>query len=87
MRVLPLSDLDARRLVAASRLAPLLDEAGCLALEATLLRVAALVEEVPEIDELVLNPVIVREGVAVIAQALATVAPLERDPRPLVRRV
>lgn len=87
VRVLPLSDLDARRLVAASRLAPLLDEAGCRALETTLLRVAALVEEVPEIDELVLNPVIVREGTAVIAQARATVAPIERDPRPPVRRV
>jgi acyl-CoA synthetase (NDP forming)/RimJ/RimL family protein N-acetyltransferase len=86
LRVLPLTDLDARRLVAECRLAPLLDDAGRLALEATLLRVAALVEEVPEIDELELNPVIVRDGGAVIAQARAVIAPIERDPRPPVRR-
>jgi hypothetical protein len=86
VRVLPLTDLDARRLVAECRMAPLLDDAGRQALEATLLRVAALVEEVPEIDELELNPVIVRDGGAVIAQARAVIAPVERDPRPPVRR-
>jgi hypothetical protein len=87
VRVLPLTDLEARRLVAASRLGPVLDGAGQVALEEALLRVAALVEEAPEITELVLNPVIVRDGQAVVAQAVATVAPLERDPRPPVRRV
>jgi len=87
LRVLPLSDLGARRLVAASRLAPLLDESGRQALEATLLRVGALAEEVPEIDELVLNPVIVRDGATVVTQARARVAPIERDPRPPVRRI
>jgi acyl-CoA synthetase (NDP forming) len=86
VRVLPLSDLDALRLVAGSRLAPLLDEPGRRALEATLLRVAALVEDAPEICELVLNPVIVRNGSTVITQAVAAVAPVERDPRPPVRR-
>ena len=86
VRVLPLSDLDALRLVAGSRLAPLLDEPGRRALEATLLRVAALVEDAPEISELVLNPVIVRNGSTVITQAVAAVAPIERDPRPPVRR-
>ena len=87
LRVLPLSDLGARRLVAASRLAPLLDESGRQALEATLLRVGALAEEVPEIDELVLNPVIVRDGATVVTQARARVAPIERDPRPPIRRI
>jgi acyl-CoA synthetase (NDP forming)/RimJ/RimL family protein N-acetyltransferase len=87
LRVLPLSDLDAARLVAGSRLAPLLDETARVALERALLCVAALVEEVPEIAELVLNPLIVRDGRSVITQAVATVAPVERDPRPPVRRV
>lgn len=87
LRVLPLTDLDARRLVAECRMAPLLDDADREALEATLLRVAALVEEVPEIDELELNPVIVRDGATVIAQARSVVAAVARDPRPPVRRV
>ncbi len=52
-----------------------------------MLRVAALVEEVPEIAELVINPVIVRDGTAVITQGVATVARIERDARPPVRRV
>jgi hypothetical protein len=87
LRVLPLSDLDAARLVTGSRLAPLLDERARAALERALLVVAALVEEVPEIGDLVLNPLIVRDGTSVITQAVATVAPIERDPRPPVRRV
>jgi acyl-CoA synthetase (NDP forming) len=85
--VLPVSDLDAARLVAGSRLAPLLDDTARGALEAALLAVAALVEEVPEICELEVNPLIVRDGTSVITQAVATVAPVERDPRPPVRRV
>ncbi|MEO6318990.1 MAG: GNAT family N-acetyltransferase [Acidimicrobiales bacterium] len=86
VRALPLSDLIARQLIADSRLGPLLGAPDRAALEATLLRVSALVEDVPEIDELGLNPVIVRDGVAVITQARARVAPIERDPRPDVRR-
>ena len=87
VRVLPLADLAARRMVDESRVAPLLDAAGRDVLEATLLRVSALVEEVPEIHELVLNPVIVRDGAAVITQARARVAPVALDPRPPIRRV
>ena len=87
VRVLPLTDLDATRLVADSRLAPLLDETARLALEAALLRVAALVDEVPEIGELVVNPLIVHDGTSIITQALATVARIEPDTRPPVRRV
>ena len=49
VRVLPLTDLDAARLVAGSRLASALDDADRAALEAALLRVAALIEEVPEV--------------------------------------
>jgi acyl-CoA synthetase (NDP forming)/RimJ/RimL family protein N-acetyltransferase len=87
VRVLPLSDLEARRLVVDSRLGPVLDEPGQVALEEALLRVAALVEDLPEVTEMELNPVIIRDGTAVVAQATATVAPVERDPLPPVRRV
>lgn len=87
VRVLPLSDLDAGRLVAGSRVAPLLDAVGREALAAALLRVAALAEEVPELHELVLNPAIVREGTVVVTQATAQLAAIERDLRPPVRRV
>ena len=88
VRVLPLTDLDATRLVAGSRLAPLLDARAQRALEGALLLVAALVEEVPEIVELVLNPLIVHDGTSVITQAVATVAPRRAGRRgPPSRRI
>jgi acyl-CoA synthetase (NDP forming) len=86
VRVLPLTDLDATRLVARSRLAPALDGPDREALEAALLRVAALIEETPEVTELVVNPMIVRNGTVVATQARATVNEVERDPLPPVRR-
>jgi hypothetical protein len=86
VRVLPLTDLDAERLVAGARLAPALDEADRDALGGVLLRVAALVEAHPEVEEVTLNPVIVRAGAAVVTQGHATVHPLDRDPLPPVRR-
>jgi acyl-CoA synthetase (NDP forming)/RimJ/RimL family protein N-acetyltransferase len=86
VRVLPLTDLDASRLVAGSRLAPALDDRDRTGLEAVLLRVAALIEDVPEIDEVTINPLIVRSGDAVATQAQATVAAIEPDPLPPVRR-
>jgi acyl-CoA synthetase (NDP forming) len=78
---------DTAQLVAGSRLASLLDATARQALESALLAVAALVEEVPEICELVVNPLIVRDGTSVITQAVATVAAIQRDPLPTVRRV
>ena len=86
VRVLPLSDLDAARLVGSSRLAPLLADADRRAFEQALLRVAALVEEVPELDALAVNPLIVRDGDVVVTQASATIRSVERDPLPPVRR-
>jgi hypothetical protein len=47
---------------------------------------AALIEEVPEVRELTLNPLIVRNGTVVVTQARATIGAIERDPLPLVRR-
>ena len=86
VRVLPLTDLDAARLIAGSRLASALDGADRAALEGALMRVAALIEEVPEVSELTLNPLIVRQGAVVITQARATISAIERDPLPPVRR-
>ena len=86
VRVLPLTDLDAARLVTGSRLAPALDDAGRVALEGALGQVAALVEEVPELRSLDINPLIVREGAAIVTQGRASVAAVERDPLPAVRR-
>lgn len=86
VHVLPLTDLDAARLVDGSRLAPLLEEDDRRALERVLVGLAALVEDVPEISELTLNPLIVRGGAAAVTQARATVRVVERDPLPSVRR-
>jgi acyl-CoA synthetase (NDP forming)/RimJ/RimL family protein N-acetyltransferase len=85
--VLPLGEDDAGRLVARSRLAPYLGEGGTAALRALLLRVGALVEDVPEVVGLRANPVIVTDDRAVAIEVEIDVAPVEREPLPPVRRV
>jgi acyl-CoA synthetase (NDP forming)/RimJ/RimL family protein N-acetyltransferase len=76
LRVLPLTDLDADRLVDASRVAvdlppgPARDRLGDL-----LLRLAALAEAVPEIAEVRLNPVIVSAAAAAVTDVAIRVAP------------
>ena len=87
VRVLPLTDLDAHRLVAGSRLGPLLDAGSRRALEAALLQIAALVEEIPEIMAVRANPVIVTADGAILTDVTMTVAPLDHDPLPPLRRV
>jgi hypothetical protein len=73
--------------VAGSRLRPFLDAESRQVLEALLLRLAALVEDVPEISMLRLNPVIVGREAAVIADVMIEVSPVELDPVPPLRRV
>jgi acyl-CoA synthetase (NDP forming)/RimJ/RimL family protein N-acetyltransferase len=85
--VLPLTDVDARRFVAGSPFADLLDPAGNAALEDLLLRVGNLVDEVPEVVGLELNPVLVSPGGAAIVDAVVRVAPVDHDPLPPVRRL
>ncbi|MGH9290514.1 MAG: GNAT family N-acetyltransferase [Acidimicrobiales bacterium] len=87
VHVLPLTDLEARRFVAASSLGPLFDEAGHRALEDLLLRVGALIEAAPEVVGLELNPVIVSASGPAVADVRLRVAPIERDPLPPVRRL
>jgi acyl-CoA synthetase (NDP forming) len=75
LRALPLSDLDARDLVQSARAAPLLAGEGGFppadigALEHLLLRVGRLVEDVPEVAELSLDPLIASPDGAVAAGA------------------
>jgi hypothetical protein len=87
VHVLPLTDLDARRFVATSRLGALLDEAGRRGLEDLLLRVGALVEAAPEVVGLELNPVIVSPSGPAVADLRLRAAPIEHDPLPPVRRL
>ena len=72
LRILPVTDEDAHELVRSLRTSPLLFGYGgapsldVAALEDVILRVAQLAQEVPEITEMDLNPIIVREhGVSV----------------------
>ena len=87
VQVLPVTDLDAARLVADSHLAEVLDQPSREQLEQVLLRVSALAEQVPEVVALSLDPVIVRPGGATIIDSSIEVAVRERDPLPPVRRL
>lgn len=87
LRVLPLTDLDARRLVAGSRLAEVLEPDPRAHLEALLVRVGALVEEVPEIIAFRANPVIVRAEGAVLTDVHVEVARRDGEPLPPLRRL
>jgi acetyl coenzyme A synthetase (ADP forming)-like protein len=92
-RALPLSDLDAHDLVTAVRGAPLLlgrlgmAAADLGALEQLLLRVARLVEDVPELAELSLDPVIASPGGATAAGVRVRLAPSEPHPERALRRL
>jgi acyl-CoA synthetase (NDP forming) len=85
--VLPMTDLDARRFVAESPLADLLEPTARARLEDLLLRVGGLVDAVPEITALELNPVIVSPGTAAIVDAWVRAAPVDHSPAPPVRRL
>ena len=85
-RLLPLTDLDAERLITSLRCSPLLfgyrdrPPADVAALADVLLRVAALAEDVPQIAELQLNPVVVSPDGAVVCDARIRIAPPEPQP-------
>jgi acyl-CoA synthetase (NDP forming) len=92
-RVLPLTDLDARELVRAPRGAPLLfgyrgaEPADVAALEDLLLRVGRLVDDVPEIAEMDLNPVIAAPSGATAVDAKLRLMPAEPRPDLATRRL
>lgn len=92
-RILPLTDLDARELIGSIRGARLLDgvrgapPADRAALEDVLLRVARLADELPEVAELDLNPVVARADGSLIVDARVRIAPVEAHPEHGVRRL
>jgi len=92
MRALPVSDADAHRLIGQSSVAALLEDIdpsgrARLHLEEVLVRLGALGEALPEVAEVVLNPVIVSGAGAGIADATVEVAPYLPPPPPEVRRL
>ena len=92
LRILPLTDLDARELVRSLRTSPLLfgyrgaAPVDVDALESVLLRVAQLAAAVPEIAELDANPVIVSADGAVAVDVKVRLAPIPAA-LPEVRRL
>ncbi len=92
MRVLPLTDADARRLIesltaraaARRRRAPIGRAATCRGL---LLRLAWVVEHLPELADVELNPVLAAGDAVSITAARVRVAPAAWTPDPEVRRL
>ena len=85
--VLPLGVDEADRLVARSRLAPYLGPGAGTALRDLLLRIGALVEDVPEVIGLRANPVIVGADRAVAIEVEVDVAPADHEAPASFRRV
>ncbi|HZQ27113.1 MAG TPA: GNAT family N-acetyltransferase [Acidimicrobiales bacterium] len=85
--LVPLTDVDAARLVQSLPSAPLLAGLDVAALEDLLVRVGLLAAEVPQVAELTLEPVVVSaEGVAVLDGTLR-VEPYQPHPEMDVRRL
>ena len=86
VRLAPLTDLDANRMVRSLATFPLLDgyrgapPADLPALEELLLRLAALAEAHPQVAELDCNPVVVAEHGAVVLDARVRVEPSQPGP-------
>jgi hypothetical protein len=100
VRVLPLTDVDARALIESSPVAPMLESMGEVGnlpaptgadveghLDDVVLRLAAVVDAIPELADVVLNPVTVTTGAARLVDARIRVAPYRWDPSPEVRRL
>jgi acetyltransferase len=86
-RTLPLTDRDAADLVGFVRGAQLLDGADVASLEDLLLRVSRLGEELPELAELLLDPVLVGRSGAVPLHAGVRLLPGQSDPELGPRRL
>ena len=89
LRFLPLTDADAERLVSDSRIDALVPAgtAGRAALCDLLLRVAALADAVPEVVDVMLNPVILSGATAAITDVRVRVARVDTDDLPVRRLV
>jgi acyl-CoA synthetase (NDP forming) len=90
-RLVPMTDQDAGRMWRSLRAAPLLTgyrgspAANTAALEDLLLRLGRLAEEIPEVAELDLNPIIVGPGGAVVVDAKLRLANVGPEPDAALR--
>jgi acyl-CoA synthetase (NDP forming) len=93
LRILPLTDEDAHELVRSLRTSPLLfgyrgaPPLDVAALEDVIMRVAQLAQDVPEITEMDLNPIIVHEHGVVVVDGKARFAPAPLGTPPGLRRM
>lgn len=86
-RTAPLTGDDAAELVGGMRGAALLDGADTAALEDLLHRLARLGEELPEVAEVLLDPVLVGVAGVSVGAAVVRLLPPETDPELLARRI
>jgi acetyltransferase len=86
-RTLPLTDLDAADLVSSIRGASLLEGHDTAALADVLHRVARLAEDLPEVAEVLLDPVLVGESGVTLLHAGVRLLPPGVDPERLPRRL
>jgi acyl-CoA synthetase (NDP forming) len=93
LRLVPMTDLDAGRMWRGLRAAPLLTgyrgapPVDTAALEDLLLRLGRLAEDLPEVAELDLNPVLAGPDGVVAVDAKLRLAPVGAEPDPLLRRL
>ena len=90
VQVLPLSDADALRLIETSPLVPLLNEqgpSGVSDLQRLLVRTAWVVEHLPELADLELDPILAADDAVSVTAARVRVAPATWTPDPEVRRL
>ena len=93
LRLVPITDLDAGRMWRDLRASPLLTgyrggpAVDTAALEDLLLRLGRLAEDVPEIAELDLNPVLAGPEGVVAVDAKLRLAPVGAEPDPMLRRL
>lgn len=91
LRPSPLTDRDVREMLLGLQAAPLFagyrgaPPVDLAVVEDLLLRLAALVEDIPEIAQLDLNPIMVDQGSAVVVDAKVQLAPSVRQPDTLAR--
>jgi hypothetical protein len=87
VRALPLTDLDAADLVRSIRGYALLESQDVTALEDLLHRVARLGEDLPEVAEVLLDPVLVGTSGVTLLHAGVRLLPPEVDPEQMARRL
>jgi acyl-CoA synthetase (NDP forming)/GNAT superfamily N-acetyltransferase len=93
LRLVPMTDLDAGRMWRSLRSAPLLtgyrgaEPIDTIALEDLLLRLGRLAEDLPQIAELDLNPVLAGPGGVVAVDAKLRLAPVGAEPDAMLRRL